>query len=260
MRSYKGNSPLHEIIPLHTSEIFPTNEYELEMLHKFAQNNPMYDNSFESNILGIPCKVYEGDTNDYWLDSIKHDTSYAPFYPVWIISAYALALESKKMGIEQVVDIGSGDGRIAYCNQVVGIKSHGIEIDENLVTLQEKIVASTGIEFNPKQSDATQFDYESLNLSHPGFFIGGLPEVGEMLANNIIKKITAINNLKNNTTFILTGSHIMRKTSRDQTKWGWGQMIDSFGLNVIKTITLPTHWTVDQPVDTPYIFTARTYN
>jgi len=47
----------------------------------------------------------------------------------------------------------------------------------------------------------------------------------------------------------------MRKDSRDKSKWGWGQVIDHFKLDVIKTITLPTYWTLDQPIDTPFIFT-----
>jgi len=28
---------------------------------------------------------------------------------------------------------------------------------------------------------------------------------------------------------------------------------------VIKTITLPTRWTVDQPIDTPYVFTTSVH-
>ena len=36
---------------------------------------------------------------------------------------------------------------------------------------------------------------------------------------------------------------------------GWKSIIDKNDLKVIKTITLPTVWTFDQPVDTPYIFT-----
>ena len=51
----------------------------------------------------------------------------------------------------------------------------------------------------------------------------------------------------------------MRKNSREVSKWGWGLVIDNFGLEVIKTITLPTRWTVDQPIDTPYVFTTRVH-
>jgi len=32
-------------------------------------------------------------------------------------------------------------------------------------------------------------------------------------------------------------------------------VIDHFKLDVINTITLPTYWTLDQPIDTPFIFT-----
>ena len=254
MKKNKDNSHIHEIIPI-SSKSLSISEHYLHMLHKFAESNSIYTNTYEIDILDTVCKVYQGDVNNYWLDSIKHDTSYAPFYPIWILSAYALALESKNIGAKQLVDIGSGDGRIAYCAKIVGLKSYAIEIDENLVRLENKISASTEVNFNPMVADATQFDYTSLELSQPIFFISGLPEVGEMLANNVISRITSMSNLKMNSIFVFTGSHIMRKDSRDKSKWGWGKVMERYNLEVIKTVTLPTYWTVDQPIDTPFIFT-----
>ena len=254
MKRNESTSHIYEIIPT-SHESFSIDEHELEMLHKFAENNSIYDGSYEMKILDIVCKVYHGDVNNYWLDSMKHDTSYAPFYPVWILSAYVLALQSKSLGAKQIIDIGSGDGRIAYCAKIIGLQSYGIEIDENLVRLENKISSSTGVDFHSIIADATRFDYASLQLSHPIFFISGLPEVGEMLANSVISKIIAMPNLKMAPVFVLTGSHIMRKDSRDKSKWGWGQVIDYYNLEVIKTVTLPTYWTLDQQIDTPFIFT-----
>ena len=257
VKRQKGGSHIHEIIPI-SPESLSIVQHELEMLHKFAESNSIYTGSYEMDILGIACSVYEGDVNNYWLDSIKHDTSYAPFYPIWILSAYALALESKNLGAKQIVDIGSGDGRIAYCAKVAGLQSYGIEIDENLVGLENKISSSTGVDFQPIVADATQFDFASLGLSQPVFFISGLPEVGEMLANSVISRIMSIPDLKVNPFFVFTGSHMMRKDSRDKSKWGWGQVIDHFSLEVVKAVTLPTYWTLDQAVDTPFIFTRST--
>ena len=254
MKNNKTSSHIYEIIPALTESFF-INEHDLDMLHKFAESNSIYTNSYEINILDTLCKVYQGDVNNYWLDSIKHDTSYAPFYPVWILSAYALALESKNLGVQQVIDIGSGDGRIAYCAKIAGLKSHAIEIDENLVRLENQISTSTNVDFKPMMADATQFDYTSLELSRPIFFISGLPEVGEMLANNVIPRIRTIPNLKEDSIFVFTGSHMMRKESRDKSMWGWGKLLDSYNLEVIKTVTLPTYWTLDQQIDTPFIFT-----
>jgi len=254
MKRNEGGSHIQEIMPT-LPESLSIDEHELKMLHKFAESNSIYSDSYEMEILDTICKVYQGDVNNYWLDSIKHDTSYAPFYPIWILSAYALALESKNLGAKQIIDIGSGDGRIAYCAKVAGLQSFAIEIDENLVSLENKILSNTGVDFQPMMADATQFDYASLELSKPIFFISGLPEVGEMLANSVIPKITSIPSLKMNPVFVFTGSHIMRKDSRDKSMWGWGKLIDHYNLKVIKTITLPTYWTVDQPVDTPFIFT-----
>ena len=254
MKKNKTSSHIYEIIPA-LAESFFINEHDLDMLHKFAESNSIYTNSYEINILDTVCKVYQGDVNNYWLDSIKHDTSYAPFYPVWILSAYALALESKNLGAQHVIDIGSGDGRIAYCAKIAGLKSHAIEIDENLVRLENQISTSTKVDFKPMMADATQFDYTSLELSRPIFFISGLPEVGEMLANNVIPRIRTIPNLREDSIFVFTGSHMMRKESRDKSMWGWGKLLDSYNLEVIKTVTLPTYWTLDQQIDTPFIFT-----
>ena len=254
MKRNEGGSHIQEIMPT-LPESLSIDKRALEMLHKFAESNSIYSDSYEMNILDTVCKVYQGDVNNYWLDSIKHDTSYTPFYPIWILSAYALVLESKNLGVKQIIDIGSGDGRIAYCAKIVGLESYGIEIDENLVSLENKISSNTGVDFQPMIADATQFDYASLELSQPIFFISGLPEVGEMLANNVIPRITSMQNLKTNPVFVFTGSHIMRKDSRDKSKWGWGKVMERYNLEVIKTVTLPTYWTVDQPVDTPFIFT-----
>ena len=254
MKRNEGSGHIQEIIPTLPESLF-IDKHELGMLHKFAESNSIYSDSYEMNILDTVCKVYQGDVNNYWLDSIKHDTSYAPFYPIWILSAYALVLESKNIGAKQIIDIGSGDGRIAYCAKVAGLESYGIEIDENLVSLENKISSNTGVDFQPMMADATQFDYASLELSQPIFFISGLPEVGEMLANNVIPRIASIQNLKSNPVFVFTGSHIMRKDSRDKSKWGWGKVMERYNLEVIKTVTLPTYWTIDQPVDTPFIFT-----
>ena len=256
----ESSNHINEIIPS-LPESLSIDEHELEMLHKFAECNSIYSGSYEMEILDIVCRVYHGDMNNFWLDSIKHDTSYTPFYPVWILSAYALALESKNIGAKQLIDIGSGDGRIAYCARIVGLKSYGIEIDENLVSLENEILANTGVDFQPIIADATQFDYTSLELSQPIFFIAGLPEVGEMLANNVISRITSMPNLKTNPIFVFSGSHIMRKDSRDKSKWGWGKVMEHYNLEVIKTVTLPTYWTIEQAIDTPFIFTrSMIYN
>ena len=260
VKKNESSNHINEIIPS-LPESLSIDEHELEMLHKFAECNSIYSGSYEMEILDIVCRVYHGDMNNFWLDSIKHDTSYTPFYPVWILSAYALALESKNIGAKQLIDIGSGDGRIAYCARIVGLKSYGIEIDENLASLENEILTNTGVDFQPIIADATQFDYASLELSQPIFFIAGLPEVGEMLANNVISRITSMPNLKTNPIFVFSGSHIMRKDSRDKSKWGWGKVMEHYNLEVIKTVTLPTYWTIEQAIDTPFIFTrSMIYN
>ena len=255
IKKYDGNGHIREAIPKESSELIPIDNSILEKLHDFARKNPIYYNSYEMEILGIPCIVYEGDINEYWISSIKHDVSNQPFYPTWILSAYEVAVESKKLGMKQIVDIGSGDGRIAYCGQIIGLDSYGIEIDQSLSELQEKIVQETEVKFGVRNTDANEFDYISLGLTNPIFFIGGLPEMGEMLAKSIIGKIFSYEKLKGESAFVFMGSFQLKKFSRSKEKWGWGFVIDEIGLKVKNAIVLPTCWTMDQEKDTPYIFT-----
>jgi hypothetical protein len=256
VQGYKTRrSVLTEIIPRYSSKSLPIANDVLDSLHRFAIANPIYCSSHDAEISGIICRIYEGDINKYWLSSKKHDTSYQPFYPTWVLSAFTLALEAKSLGFNQLIDVGSGDGRIAYCASLLGMESYGIEIDDELVELQEAVSHSTGVNYNVIRADATRFDYGSLDLSKPIFFISGLPEMGEMLANSVIRKVLSVEKMKHNAGFNFMGSHVMKPLTRDRTSWGWGNIIASFGLKLIGTVSLPTLWTTDQILDTAYVYT-----
>ena len=84
--------------------------------------------------------------------------------------------------------MGSGDGRIAYCSTLLGLRSFSVEIDSELALLQRNIASSTGTEFEILNVDAIGFEYGSLNLSRPVFFISGLPQSGDMLAIDVLKR------------------------------------------------------------------------
>ena len=255
-KNYSGNAHIQEVIPSQTSKEFPLDKNHLEQLHKFAEKNPIYFNSYEEKILGVSCIVYEGDINAYWLNSIKHGSSCQPFYPTWIMSAYLMVLIAKKIGYSELVDIGSGDGRIAFCGKVLGLTSHSLEIDDVLVGLQDTICVQTNQNFNPKCGDALEFDYSELNLKTPVFFIGGLPQMGgDILAANIIGKINSISNLKTNTGLVFAGTNTKRQLSGNLSVGGWSALIEKHMLDVLDTVSLPTVWTFDQLIETPYIFT-----
>jgi len=255
-KNYTGSAHIQEIIPSQVSNSFPIDENHLKQLHTFAEKNPIYFNSFEEIISGVSCIVYEGDINDYWLNSIKHGSSCQPFYPTWIMSAYVMASITKELGYSELVDIGSGDGRIAFCGKILGFNSYSIEIDDVLVELQDTISTQTNQNFNPKCADALEFDYSELNLKTPVFFIGGLPQMGgDLLAASIIEKINSIANLKTSTGVVFAGTHTQRQLSGNLSNGGWSTLIEKHQLNVIDTVSLPTVWTFDQLVETPYIFT-----
>jgi hypothetical protein len=255
-KNYSGSAHIQEVIPSFVSEKFPINENHLQLLHNFAQKNPIYFNSFEEIISGVSCVVYEGDINEYWLNSIKHGSSCQPFYPTWIMSAYVMTSIAKTLGYDELIDIGSGDGRIAFCANFQGFHSHSIEIDEGLVELQNNICKKTEQNFDPICTDALEFNYDSLELKHPIFFIGGLAQMGgDILATNIIDKINSISNLKHKTGIVFAGTNSKRNFSGNLANGGWSNLIEKHNLKVIDTVSLPTIWTFDQPTDTPYIYT-----
>ena len=104
---------------------------------------------------------------------------------------------AKSLGYCDLVDIGSGDGRIAFSGKILDMNTHSIEIDEMLVNLQNVIVAQTNQNFDPICYDALEFDYSKLQLTSPAFFIGGLPQMGgDLLATSIIEKIKGISDLQ----------------------------------------------------------------
>jgi 16S rRNA A1518/A1519 N6-dimethyltransferase RsmA/KsgA/DIM1 with predicted DNA glycosylase/AP lyase activity len=172
-----------------------------------------------------------------------------------MLSAYALALESKNNGFLELVDIGSGDGRIAFCGEVVGLHSNSIEIDESLCSLQENILQNMVVGFSIINEDATKIDYKTIKLVKPVFFIGGLPENGELLAESIIKNILKLPKLEKNSCFALTGTHAERTSAKNQSDFGWGVTTKKFNLKIIDILDLPTYWTMEQSFNTPYIFT-----
>ena len=255
-KNYSGNAHIQEVIPSSISKKFQLHSQILQQLHEFALKNPIYFNHYEEDIEGITCTVYEGDINEYWLNSIKHGSSCQPFYPTWVMSAYVMASIAKELGYSELVDIGSGDGRIAFCGSVIGMDSHSIEIDDILVELQKTISTSTNQNFNPICHDALEFDYSKLNLKKPIFFIGGLAQMGgDVLATSIIDRINSIENLRKDTGIVFAGTNTKRQLSGNLENGGWSTLIEKHNLKVIDTVSLPTIWTFDQDVETPYIFT-----
>ncbi len=255
-KNYSGSAHIQEVVPSSISDKFYISSENLKHLHNFALKNPIYFNHYEEEIDDVLCTVYEGDINNYWLNSIKHGSSCQPFYPTWIMSAYIMASIAKELNYVELIDIGSGDGRIAFCGDVVGLVSHSIEIDDVLVELQNTICTFTNCNFNPKCNDALEFDYSTLNLKKPVFFIGGLAQMGgDILATSIIDRINNIDNLKNEAAIVFTGTDAKRQFSDNLKNGGWNTLIQKHDLKVINTISLPTIWTFEQTVETPYIFT-----
>jgi len=249
---YDGTSQIQEVIPVLKSEMFPIKQQDLELLHQFEKKNPIYYNSYEKTIGKTLCIVYEGDINKYWLNSIQHGSSHAPFSPTWIMSAYVGVLLAKEFGYQEVIDIGSGDGRIAFCAKVLDLESYSIEIDNMLVDLQKLL---TILDFHPHCSDAVTFDYSSLNLTHPIFFIGGLAQMGgTTLASGVLEKIDSISNLKKNTGWVFAGTYSQKYQPDPKNVAGWGTLIEKNNLKSVQTLSLPTVCAFHEPEETTYIF------
>ena len=141
------------------------------------------------------------------------------------MSAYVGSLLAKELGYSEVIDIGSGDGRIAFCAKVLDLESYSIEIDEMLVDLQNLL--TTTLDFHPYCSDAITFDYSSLNLSRPIFFIGGLAQMGGVsLASGVLKSIQSIPNLEKKTGWVFAGTLSQKYAPDPKNEAGWGTLIE----------------------------------
>ena len=225
-----------------------------EKLHRFARASPMYHASYREEVSGVPVTVYEGDMNRYWLSSIQHASSRAPFSPTWLLSAYTAVSAARSLGFSEIVDVGSGDGRIAYCARVLDMDSYCIELDPMLVDLQRIISESTGINFGSEPADAAGFDPGNLGLTRPAFFIGGLAQMGgRELADSVVGGISKVPGLRQVSGMVLVGTHSAKYAPEPVA--GWGPTVGHHCMRVIETVTLPTAWTFREEQDAPYLYT-----
>lgn len=245
---YAGSAHLREAVPHRYPGVPPG---RLGMMHAFARACPVYHGSFEAD-LGVPCTAYEGDISGHWIDSTKHDASAQPFYPTWLLSAYLAAAEAARLGAEQAVDVGSGDGRVAYACRAAGLEPHGIELDPGLCELQRSVSERTGVAFGVHCADAASFDYGRLGLRRPAVFIGGLPQMGEGLAESVVGAVRGLQ-LDADPLFVLMGSHERRALGPGGS---WDRLLEREGLSVRSVLELPTSWTMDRERDTPYIYAS----
>ena len=241
----------------HMQEVVPCGEYygiRTDDVHRLAAANPIYHDKYDVEIAGTRCTVYEGDINHYWIDSIKNAGSAQPFYPTWLFSAYMLALAAKRSGCTQIVDVGSGDGRIAMCGLLLDMDVCSIELDESLASLQRDIAGNVGIVLDVRRADAVTFDYAALGFESAAVFTGGLPQMGDLLAEAVVRGFPATVD----TRFILAGSHPRPGQGAVSERYGWGPLMDLLSLQSRWTMSLPTVWTFDQDRETPYMCVATT--
>lgn len=228
---------------------------DLEKLHTFFRLNKIYYKQ-ESVALGnIPCVSYEGDVNQFWLSSKKYDTNYQPFLPTWGLSALIMVQVAKDLGFENIIDIGSGDGRLLFCGSVIGLNSVGVEIDKDLCDLQTMISNYSNVKFQVINGDSNSIDYSQFALDNTIIFVSALPESGEMISYGIINQFKKYVENLHNVGITLMGSHTYRKYSRDKSMWGWGKFIADNDLRLVECLSLPTSWTLDERKETPYLFT-----
>jgi len=231
----------------------------LEKLHTFFNYNKIYYKQQGLTLSNIPCISYEGDINQFWLSSKKYDTSYQPFLPTWGLSALVMILVAKDLGFENIIDIGSGDGRLIFCGSILGLYSIGVEIDKDLCDLQNKISLSSNVKYKVINSDSNSIDYSQFKLENTIIFISALPDSGEILSYSILNHLKKYKAKLHNVGITLMGSHTHRRYSRDKSMWGWGKFIDDSGLKIVKCISLPSSWTLDEKKETPYLFTLFKY-
>ena len=263
--TYRGSSHLYEAVPAGACRPAGVDGDAAASLGAFARANPVYAALSEADICGTRCTVYEGDATGHWLDSLKHDASAAPFYPTWMLSAHALARAAAALGARTAVDVGSGDGRIAYCcRAAAGMRALSIEIDGGLAALQRRISERTGVDMGAGGSgeDAFGIDYGALAARDGGpaaFFVGALPQVGELLAEAVVASALGGAEPRREPLFVLAGAGESASggIGGAANRWGWGPLLDRFGLRISGMLELPTRWTLESAEGTPYVFASR---
>ena len=245
---------IREFIP-HPNQQSLFDKSHLKKLQTFFKFNKIYYKEQSITLANIPCISYEGDVNQFWLSSKKYDTNYQPFLPTWGLSALVMVLVAKDLGFENIIDIGSGDGRLLFCGSILGLNSVGVEIDKDLCNLQNEISSFSNVKFQFINGDSNSIDYSQLELENTMIFISALPESGEMMSYGITNQFEKYRDKLHNVGITLMGSHTYRRYSRDRSKWGWGKFIDDCGLKIIECLSLPSSWTLDEKKETPYLFT-----
>lgn len=229
----------------------------LEKLHTFFKHNKIYYKEQNLRLSNLPCISYEGDINQFWLSSKKYDTSYQPFFPTWALSALLLILVAKDLGFKNIIDIGSGDGRLIYCGSIIGLNSIGVEIDKELCNLQNEISNSSKVKYEVINSDSNSIDYSQFRMENTMIFISALPELGEMISYGMIDQFKKYKAKMHNVGITLMGTHTYKQYSRDKSMWGWGKFIDDSGLKIVKCLSLPSSWTLDEKRNTIFIYTFQ---
>ena len=249
---------IREFIPVGKNQSLFDNRL-LEKLRTFFNNNKIYYKQRGMTLCNIPCISYEGDVNQFWLSAKKYDTSYQPFLPTWGLSALVMILVAKDLGFQNIIDIGSGDGRLIFCGSILGLNSIGVEIDKDLCDLQNNISLSSNVKYKVINSDSNSIDYAQFNLENTIIFISALPDSGEILSYSLLSHLKKYKTKFHNVGINLMGSHTYRQYSRDKSMWGWGKFIKDSGLEIVKCLSLPTSWTLDEKKETPYLFTLFKY-
>jgi hypothetical protein len=156
------------------------------------------------------------------------------------------------LGFENIIDIGSGDGRLIFCGSILGLNSVGVEIDKDLCDLQNKISNSSNVKYEVINEDSNSVDYSQFKLENTIIFISALPDSGEIFSYSMLNHLKKYKAKLHNVGITLMGSQAFR---RDKSRWGWGKFIDDSGLKILKCISLPSTWTLDEKKETPYLFT-----
>jgi hypothetical protein len=246
-----SHNHIREFIPVaHHQNLF--DKEILEKLHTFFKYNKIYDKQQGLTVSNIPCITYEGDVDQFWMSSKKYEKLYQPFLPTWGLSALIMILVAKDLGFENIIDIGSGDGRLIFCGSILGLNSVGIEIDKDLCDLQNKISNSSNVKYEVINEDSNSVDYSQFKLENTIIFISALPDSGEIFSYSMLNHLKKYKAKLHNVGITLMGSQAFR---RDKSRWGWGKFIDDSGLKILKCISLPSTWTLDEKKETPYLFT-----
>ena len=82
-----------------------------------------------------------------------------------------MILVAKDLGFKNMIDVGSGEGRLRFCGSILGLNSIGVKIDKDQCDIQNEISQFSNVKSKVINCDSNSIDYSQFKLKNTIIFI-----------------------------------------------------------------------------------------